>query len=143
MHPTIYAEVAPEASKPSSGTQASLSDVIAMSTKYSSSSAHAKKMNSTVIYNLAKDAVPLSTVEKPGFRHNHGIETKSSLPATIKKALLRPRNPSGLCVCHNMTLQNDVMNQGSCRFHQTLLLEHVTCGLVPHMCCEYHVFTAA
>lgn len=69
MHPTIYAEVAPEASKPSSGTQASLSDVIAMSTKYSSSSAQAKELNSTVIYNLAKDAVPLSTVEKPGFRH--------------------------------------------------------------------------
>ena len=68
-HPTIYAEVAPKAPKPSSGAQASLSDVIAKSNKYSSSSAQAKELNRAVTYYLAKDAVPLSTVEKPGFRH--------------------------------------------------------------------------
>ena len=68
-HPIIYAEIAPKAPKQGSSAQASLSDVIAKSTKYSPSSAQAKELNRAVTYYLAKDAVPLSTVDKPGFRH--------------------------------------------------------------------------
>ena len=43
--------------------------MITKATKYSSSSAQAKELNRAVTYYLAKDAVPLSTVDKPGFRH--------------------------------------------------------------------------
>ena len=68
-HPIIYAEIAPKAPKQSSSAQTSLSDVISKSTKYSPSSAQSKELNRAVTYYLAKDAVPLSTVDKPGFRH--------------------------------------------------------------------------
>ena len=68
-HPTIYAKIAPKASKQSPSAQACLSDMITKSTKYSPSSAQAKELNWAVTYYLAKDAVPLSTVDKPGFRH--------------------------------------------------------------------------
>ena len=68
-HPLVYAEVAPQTSKQCSSVQASLSDIVAKSSKYSSSSAQAKELNRAVTYFLAKDGVPLSTVDKPGFRN--------------------------------------------------------------------------
>ena len=68
-HHMIYAKIAPKAPKHSSSAPASLSDVITKSTKYSPSSAQAKELNRMVTYCLAKDAVPLSTIDKPGFRH--------------------------------------------------------------------------
>ena len=64
----IYAQIAPKAAKQSSSAQASLSAVISKSTKCSPSSAQAKELNRAVTYYLAKDAVPLSMVDKPGFR---------------------------------------------------------------------------
>ena len=51
----IYAEIAPKALKQSSSAQASLSDVIFKSTKYSPSSAQAKDLSRAVTYYLAKD----------------------------------------------------------------------------------------
>ena len=66
----IYAEISPKVTpKQQTSTQASLSDVIARSTKFASSSAQAKELNRAVTYYLTKDAVPISTVDKPGFRH--------------------------------------------------------------------------
>ena len=45
-----------------------LVDTIAKSAKYGSHSTQAKELNRAVIYYIARDAVPISTVDKPGFR---------------------------------------------------------------------------
>ena len=69
-HPTIYAELAPKVTpKQPTTSQASLAEVITRATKFASTSAQAKEFNRAVTYYLAKDAVPISTVDKPGFRH--------------------------------------------------------------------------
>ena len=62
----IYNDIAPKAPKQSSSAQPSLSDVIA---KYSPSSIQAKELNCQITYYLAKDTVPLSTVDNPVFRY--------------------------------------------------------------------------
>ena len=72
-HPLIYAETAPKlASKKgessNSTSQMTLVDTIAKSAKYGSHSTQAKELNRAVTYYIAKDAVPISTVDKPGFR---------------------------------------------------------------------------
>lgn len=38
-------------------------------------SPQAKVMTRAITYYLAKDAVPLNTVEKPGFKHDYGVQT--------------------------------------------------------------------
>ena len=69
-HPsTIYAELAPKTTKQSTSSQADLSDMITRAAKFASTSAQAKELNRAVTYYLAKDAAPISTVDKPGFRH--------------------------------------------------------------------------
>ena len=72
-HPLIYAETAPKlASKKgessNSTSQMTLVDTIAKSVKYGSHSTQAKELNRAVTYYIAKDAVPISTADKPGFR---------------------------------------------------------------------------
>ena len=66
-HPSVYAEVAPK--KPERSVQRTLSEVTAKSSKYSSSGTQAKELNRAVAFYLANDGVPLSTVDKPGFRN--------------------------------------------------------------------------
>ena len=66
-HPSDYAEVAPR--KPERSVERTLSEVTAKSSKYSSSGTQAKQLNRAVAFYLAKDGVPLSTVDKPGFRN--------------------------------------------------------------------------
>ena len=77
-HPLVYAAMPPrcvskssEKAESSKGrtSQVTLVDTIAKSAKYASSSAQANELNRAVTYHLAKDAVPLSTVDKPGFRY--------------------------------------------------------------------------
>ena len=75
-HLLIYAEAAPkkpgpkwgESSKPntSNATQATLDELVAKSAMYTPSSPQAKELSRVVAYHIAKDAVPLSTVDKPG-----------------------------------------------------------------------------
>ena len=74
-HPLTYAELAPSQCKTksteaeTSSKQATLSETISRSAKYLSDSAQAKELNRAVTYYIAKDSVPISTVEKPGFKH--------------------------------------------------------------------------
>ena len=76
-HPLIFAEAAPkklpkrgESSQPSTSnsSQTTLNELVAKSAMYSPSSPQAKELNRAVTYHLAKDAVPLCTVDKPGFQ---------------------------------------------------------------------------
>ena len=74
-HPMIYVEAAPkklrpkrdESSQPST-SQATLNELVAKSAMYSLSGAQAKELNRAVTYHIASDAVPLCTVDKPGFQ---------------------------------------------------------------------------
>ena len=75
----IYAEAAPkrlpkrgESSQTSTSntTQVTLGDLVAKSAMYSPSRPRAKELNRVVAYHVAKDAVPLSTVDKPGFQYS-------------------------------------------------------------------------
>ena len=77
-HPMIYAEVAPKKlpkrgessqSSTSNTTQVTLGELVAKSAMYSPSSPQAKELSRAVAYHIAKDAVPLSTVDKPGFQY--------------------------------------------------------------------------
>ena len=79
-HPLVYAEVAPQTCKQCSSVQASLSDFVAKSSKYSSSSVQAMELIRAVTYFLAKDGVPLSTVDKLGFR-NMVVNPRYQLPS--------------------------------------------------------------
>ena len=76
-HPLIYAEAAPKAprrapkrgeSSTSNTTQTTLGGIVAKSAMYGPSSPQAKDLNRAIAYHIAKDAVPLSTVDRPGFR---------------------------------------------------------------------------
>ena len=84
-HPDLYAEASPKItrkSESSSSTQLSLTESIAKTTKYSRSSPQAYELNRAVAYYLAKDAVPLYTIEKPGFRQMIAkINPKYDLPS--------------------------------------------------------------
>lgn len=74
-HPLTYAELAPSQCKSksteveTSSKQATLSETILRSAKYLPDSAQAKELNCAVTYYIAKDSVPISTMEKPGFKH--------------------------------------------------------------------------
>ena len=50
-------------------TQRTIKESLTRSTKYPRGSPKAKEMTCAITYYLAKDAVPLYTVEKPGFKH--------------------------------------------------------------------------
>ena len=74
----IYAEEAPKKlpkcgessqSSTSNKTQVTLGELVAKSAMYSPSSPQAKELSRAVAYHFAKDAVPLSTVDKPGFQY--------------------------------------------------------------------------
>ena len=72
-HPMIYAELAPKKqpkreSSTSNTCQATLVSIVAKSAMYSPTSSQAKDLNRAITYHIAKDAMPLSTVEKPGFK---------------------------------------------------------------------------
>ena len=72
-HPTAYAELGPKKVvkreySSSSSSQPTLGSIITSSTLYSSNSPQAKDLNRAVAYHIAKDAMPLSAVDKPGFR---------------------------------------------------------------------------
>ena len=72
-HLTAYAELGPKKAvkreySSSSSSQPTLGSIITSSTLYSSNSPQAKDLNRAVAYHIAKDAMSLSTVDKPGFR---------------------------------------------------------------------------
>ena len=48
---------------------------VARSVKYSPDSAQAKELNHTVTYNIAKDTMPISVVERPGFKRAYAVKT--------------------------------------------------------------------
>ena len=75
-HPQMYADLASSASKLKSSSeseantkQPTLSESIACSAKYLPGNAQAKELNRTVTYYMAKDSMPISVVERPGFKH--------------------------------------------------------------------------
>ena len=77
-HPLTFAELAPSQSsgkykstetEPASSKQAMLEETITRSAKYLSDSVQAKELNCAITYYIAKDSVPISSVEKPGFKH--------------------------------------------------------------------------
>ena len=72
-HPTAYAELGPKKAvkckySSSSSYQPTLGCIITSSTLYGSNSPRAKDLNRDVAYHIAKDAMPLSTVDKSDFR---------------------------------------------------------------------------
>ena len=77
-HPQIYADLAPSSSKAKlnggnniteSMKQTTLEELIARSAKYLPDSAQAKELNRAVTYHIAKDSMPISIVERPGFKY--------------------------------------------------------------------------
>ena len=72
-HPSEYAEIASKSTttaqrgESSKTMQPTILDTLSNSIKYGSDSAQAKQLNKAVTYFIAKDAMPLYTVEKPGF----------------------------------------------------------------------------
>ena len=48
--------------------QPTLGSVVMKSALYSSGSSQAKDLHCAVTYHITKDAIPLSTIDKPGFR---------------------------------------------------------------------------
>ena len=76
--PQLYADIEPSSSKSkdkssdgndSQSSELTLTESIARSTKYTADSAQAKELNRAVTYFIAKDSMPISTVEKLGFKH--------------------------------------------------------------------------
>ena len=72
-HPELLASISTGTSS-SSGeshtmTQQTIKESLTQSTKYPRGSPQPKEMTRAITYYLAKDAVPLYTVEKPGFKH--------------------------------------------------------------------------
>ena len=68
-HPSVYTEISSHkaAKKPCEcSTQLTLEESTSKGTKYSSSSSQAKELNKAVTYFIAKDALPVSSVSKPG-----------------------------------------------------------------------------
>ena len=77
-HPTLYAALPTCASTSSRSrsrgessrtTQPTIVESVLQSTKYARGSPQAKEMTRAITYYLAKDAVPLYTVERAGFKH--------------------------------------------------------------------------
>ena len=79
-HPQIYADLASSSSKAklNSGNnitesmkQTTLEELIAQSAKYLADSPQAKELNRAVTYryHIAKDSMPISIVERPGFKY--------------------------------------------------------------------------
>jgi len=73
-HPLIYSELAPPnksksvEAEPRSSNQLTLTKTVTMSAKFSSDNLPAKELNRAVTYHFAKYSVPISTIDKPGFR---------------------------------------------------------------------------
>ena len=74
----MYADIEPSSNKSkdkssdgndSQSLQLTLTELIARSTKYTADSAQAKELNRAITYFIAKDSMPISTVEKSGFKH--------------------------------------------------------------------------
>lgn len=77
-HPAIYSQLAPEIlskrgdchpDKQPSMVQLTLQETPKRLGKYSAHSSEAKELNKAVTYYIAKDAMPVFTVTKPGFKH--------------------------------------------------------------------------
>ena len=71
-HPSVYAEISSHKAEKKPGecsTQLTLEESASKGTKYSSSSSQAKELNKVVTYFIAKDALPVSIISKPGFKH--------------------------------------------------------------------------
>ena len=77
-HPNIFADLAPSSSRASSKSksteaepterQATLTETIARSAKYLPDSPQANELNRAITYHITKDSVPVSIVERPGFK---------------------------------------------------------------------------
>ena len=84
-HPTSYAEISPSSRKRESNThttQQTTESSIAKTTKYSQDSPRYKDITRAIAYHIGKDGVPLSTVERAGFKHMiHKLNPKYDLPS--------------------------------------------------------------
>ena len=69
----MHAEASPKQSRKgepcTSTTQLRITDSIAKSSKYARNSPQSIEINRAIAFHIAEDAVPLYTVEKPGFKH--------------------------------------------------------------------------
>ena len=84
-HPELLASISTGTSSSSSEsrtmTQRTIKVSLARWTKYHRGSPQAKIMTRAITYYLAKDAMPLYTVEKPGFKHMVSkLDTRYELP---------------------------------------------------------------
>ncbi len=68
-HPTLYLEISPKSRKRESTTQQTLETTIAKTVKYPRDSPQHKDITRAITYHIGKDGVPISTVERHGFKH--------------------------------------------------------------------------
>ena len=83
-HPTLFAALTPTTSKKreSNVTQQTIESSVARGTKFSRDSPQHKELIHAIAYHIDKDVVPLSTVERPGFKHMiHKLNPKYDLPS--------------------------------------------------------------
>uniref|UniRef100_A0A1X7TB10 BED-type domain-containing protein n=1 Tax=Amphimedon queenslandica TaxID=400682 RepID=A0A1X7TB10_AMPQE len=80
-HPTLFACLTPTAAK-KTVTQQTIESSVARGTKFSRDSPQHKELTHAIAYHIGKDGVPLSTVERPGFKHMiHKLNPKYDLPS--------------------------------------------------------------
>ena len=71
-HPSVYAEISSRRATNKGGEcsmQLTLEESTSNANKYHSTSSHARELNKAVACFIAKDAFPISTVGKAGFKH--------------------------------------------------------------------------
>ena len=147
-HPAVYAELGPrkQTKQEDSHGQPTLGSVIMKSALYSSGSSQAKDLNRAVAYHIAKDAVPLSTVDKPGFRfmvsklnpryqlpsHKHFSENEiSKMYAEVRDNLVTPLIKQAPFYYAN----TDMWTSGSNDAYITLTVHFISDGWELHSFC--------
>ena len=83
-HPTLFSALTPTTSKmrESSVMQQTIESSVARGTMFSRDSPQHKELTQAIANHIGKDGVPLSTVERPGFKHMiHKLNPKYDLPS--------------------------------------------------------------
>ncbi len=140
-HPSTYARISsqkiPKKGECSSNSQPTLEVTIARKAKYHpAKSCQAKEINKAVTYFIAKDAIPVSTVSKPGFKHlvsklnpKYEIPTRkhfSEIEILALYSLVRAKTVKPLvskAECYAAT--TDLWTSGSCDPYITVTLHFI------------------
>ena len=127
-HPSVYTEISSRRATNKGGEcsmQLTLEESTSSANKYHSTSSHAKELNKAVAYFIVKDAFPISTAGKPGFKHlvsklnpryeipsrRHFLEYEiPALYSLIKESKVKPV----LAQAGSYSATTDLWTSGSC-----------------------------